>query len=516
MGELLSVGLDVGTTTTQLIVSELTVENRGSAFSVPEMVIADRAVRYRSPVIFTPQLSGDLVDGQAIARWVSEQYAAAGIRKEQVDTGAVIITGETSRKENAREVLQALSGFAGEFVVATAGPDLESVLAAKGAGATEYSAKTGKSVLHIDIGGGTSNFAYMEAGDVVATGCLNVGGRLLTFDDGGRVTYKSPVLAGICEIKVGEKPSLSQLEELAETLTSALEMAAGLRAPTDLLTTLTTAETQNKWLCPKAEVISFSGGVADCICNVGANKASLVQREVACGRQDGGIVNPPPLRGAPFTQGGLDYRCHCEAACGRGNPHLMQEIATPVCGLVRNDANLFPYGDLGVLLGRAIGKSRLCQGVFRLGDHTVGATVMGAGCHSVQLSGSTVFYEKVTLPRKNLPVSVLKSPVTEQAVRQACREGGQTGLYLPGEKALSYAEIRQLAGVIGRGSGGEIFVCLQADMAKALGHAIALQFPDRPCLCIDRVILGAESYLDIGQPIGPALPVVAKTLILSK
>ena len=216
MAELLSVGLDVGTTTTQLVVSELTVENRGSAFSVPEMVIEDRAVRHRSPVIFTPQISGELVDGQAIAQWVSEQYTAAGITKEQVDTGAVIITGETSRKENAREVLNALAGFAGDFVVATAGPDLESVLAAKGAGATDYSAKTGKTVLHIDIGGGTSNFAYIAEGNVVATGCLNVGGRLLTFDENGKVTYKSPVLEGLFGVAVGDTPMLSDLEKIAE------------------------------------------------------------------------------------------------------------------------------------------------------------------------------------------------------------------------------------------------------------------------------------------------------------
>ena len=51
-------------------------------------------------------------------------------------TGAVIITGETARKENANEVLEALSDLAGDFVVATAGPDLESILAARGAGPT--------------------------------------------------------------------------------------------------------------------------------------------------------------------------------------------------------------------------------------------------------------------------------------------------------------------------------------------------------------------------------------------
>ena len=183
MAKLCSIGLDVGTTTTQLVVSELTVENRGNAFSVPEMAIGARTLLYQSPVMFTPLLSGELVDGDAIARWVESQYVAAGIGKQDVDTGAVIITGETSRKENARQVLSSLSGFAGDFVVATAGPDLESVLAAKGAGATEYSAKTGKSVLHMDIGGGTSNLSYIENGEIVATGCLNVGGRLMKFSE---------------------------------------------------------------------------------------------------------------------------------------------------------------------------------------------------------------------------------------------------------------------------------------------------------------------------------------------
>jgi ethanolamine utilization protein EutA (predicted chaperonin) len=140
MGErLLSVGLDVGTTSTQMVVSELMVENQASAFSVPEMTISRRKVLYESPVYFTPLLGQDRVDGQGIRAIVEKEYARAGISREQVDTGAVIITGETSRKENARAVLDALAELAGDFVVATAGPDLESVLAAKGAGAVALS-----------------------------------------------------------------------------------------------------------------------------------------------------------------------------------------------------------------------------------------------------------------------------------------------------------------------------------------------------------------------------------------
>ena len=127
---LLSVGLDVGTTSTQLIVSRLTVANKASSFAVPEMEIAQREVLYRSPVHFTPLLEGNLVDGNKIRSLVEREYKNAGISRSDVDSGAVIITGETSRRENAKAVLSALSEYAGEFVVATAGPALESVLAA--------------------------------------------------------------------------------------------------------------------------------------------------------------------------------------------------------------------------------------------------------------------------------------------------------------------------------------------------------------------------------------------------
>ena len=99
---LLSVGLDVGTTSTQLVVSRLTVENRASSFAVPDMDITDRSVLYKSPVFFTPLLDESHVDGAAIRAIVEAEYRNAGIRREDVDTGAIIITGETSRKENAR------------------------------------------------------------------------------------------------------------------------------------------------------------------------------------------------------------------------------------------------------------------------------------------------------------------------------------------------------------------------------------------------------------------------------
>lgn len=452
---LLSVGVDVGTTTTQLVVSELTVQNQASSFAVPELEITRRYVVYESPMRFTPLLDTARVDGRAIREIVEQEYKNAGIDRTAVDTGAIIITGETSRKENARAVLDALSDFAGEFVVATAGPDLESVLAAKGAGAVEFSRQTGKTVLHMDIGGGTSNLALIEDGVVTRTGCLNVGGRLLKFDSNGAITYVSPVLGGVSDLQVGDTPTREQVAVLAETLTQALEMAAGLREKTELLDRLTTEETESAWEIPSHKVvISFSGGVADCI-----------------------------------------------------------ETERP--------ANAF--GDIGAVLGRAIRESRLCQGQYMLGQETIRATVIGAGCHSAQLSGSTVFYRDIQLPVKNLPVASFTPKEQESkafpeliARRIRQKDAPVVVLAMPGIVSPSYAQVCALAETIAAGTGGKgVYVCLEADMAKALGHTLCLRLPPgTPCLCIDRVHLQEDSFLDVGAPVGPALPVVIKTLVL--
>lgn len=260
-------GLDVGTTSTQMIVSRLRIENRASEFTVPDLVIADREILYESPVHFTPLRSEALVDGEALRTLLLEEYRHAGLTRETVDTGAVIVTGETSRKENAREVAQALSGLAGDFVVATAGPDLESELAARGSGAVAYSAETGKTVLHMDIGGGTANLCLIRGGEIAATGCLNVGGRLLKLDKLGSVTYVSPVLGGLWGLPPGSRPSQADIDALCARLTQTLEAAAGLTQADGLLRQLTTEGTRPLPLNAPGEKItlSFSGGVADCI-----------------------------------------------------------------------------------------------------------------------------------------------------------------------------------------------------------------------------------------------------------
>lgn len=124
---------------------------------------------------FTPLLSQSEIDAEKVKQIIQDEYRKAGVFIKDVSTGAVIITGETARKSNAKEVLNALSGMAGDFVVATAGPDLESVIAGKGAGAMDYSEKNNTAVYNLDIGGGTTNIALFKNGEVIDTTCMDIG-----------------------------------------------------------------------------------------------------------------------------------------------------------------------------------------------------------------------------------------------------------------------------------------------------------------------------------------------------
>ena len=230
---LLSVGIDLGTTTTQLVFSRLTVRNEGSAFSVPNYTVAAREVLRRSAVHFTPLRSERELDAEAIARIVDAEYAAAGIDRRAVQTGAVIITGETARRENARAVLEALSGYAGDFVVATAGPALESALAGRGAGAADYAQAHACTVVNLDIGGGTTNIARFTNGALTDTACLNVGGRLVKLEPDGRVTYVSPVLRPFVPYAPGDRLTPQDLAPTVALLTEILEEALGFRPVQD-------------------------------------------------------------------------------------------------------------------------------------------------------------------------------------------------------------------------------------------------------------------------------------------
>ena len=269
--EIISTGIDIGTTTTQLIFSRLRMKNTGGFGSVPKIEVVSKEIVYRSPVFFTPLIKEETIDAGAVETIVRNVYTEAGMEPEDIDTGAVIITGETARKRNAREVVAALSEVAGDFVVAAAGPDLESVLSGKGSGAAELSKETGKLVANLDIGGGTTNISYFLDGEVVDTGCLNIGGRLVKIQN-HRIVYLSPAIMPFLTIDnvsvaIGTELDdniIHSLERVASHMARVLAEGVGLEKTQDTL--LEQCITNHGIALEKVpDIIVFSGGVAACM-----------------------------------------------------------------------------------------------------------------------------------------------------------------------------------------------------------------------------------------------------------
>ena len=469
---LLSVGIDIGTSTTQLVFSELTIQDMSSGFSVPRYEIVDKRIVFRSDIHTTPLLSPERIDADGVRAIVSREYASAGVDRKAIGTGAVVITGETARKDNADEVVRGLSDFAGDFVVAAAGPELESVIAARGAGADVFSKAHSASVANYDVGGGTSNLAYFDRGRLVTATCLDIGGRLVRVAD-GRVTYIAPKIQDLCAaegiaLAAGDPADVSVLKRVAQAMCRLLEMSLGLAPKSAFFPRIRTLD-KDVVLPGVPAYLSFSGGVAD----------------------------------------------HVYSSAG--------------------DADPFRYGDLGVLLGQAIRESALIRSIRKfVPAETIRATVVGAGAHIAEISGSTIEYDPALLPLKNLPILKL-NPADEASpadVRKGIREkldwfalDGQlqpVAIAFVGPRSPSFRQVRELAAAILDGAapllarGHPLVVVTENDCAKVLGQAIRAGIAGhRGFICIDSVSVTGGDYVDIGTPTagGRVLPVVIKTLL---
>ncbi|MCB9469437.1 MAG: ethanolamine ammonia-lyase reactivating factor EutA [Candidatus Obscuribacterales bacterium] len=265
--ELLSVGIDVGTTTTHLVFCLLRAENTRSASQIPRQRIAgDSQILYRSPVHFTPLDQDGNIDAVAVYQMIEAEYRKASIEPETVSCGAAIITGESAARRNAAALIAELSRLAGDFVAASAGAELESILAARGSGASSYSRRAGCRVRNIDIGGGTTNAATFLAGELENVWYLDYGGRFIRFDEDGVVASVSASAERLfkelgIEINCGEKPRECLLVESANAVAVAI-LDACLDSDAD--------QAQPQYW--------FSGGVAELIEKSEKNK--LVYRDM--------------------------------------------------------------------------------------------------------------------------------------------------------------------------------------------------------------------------------------------
>ena len=276
-----------------------------------------------------------------IEKIVRSEYAKAGIVASQIATGAVIITGETATKQNASEMLHYLSGEVGDFLVATAGPDLEGIIAAKGSGAYDYSSRSGKVIANIDIGGGTANIAVYKDKVLLGTCTLHIGGRLIEFHEGKVNSISPPVQKLLTEqnvfLHVGDNPESRSIkfvtDFMAESLGRVLKNDVQEKDKALLLGHLP------NWN-EKIDALVFSGGISEC------------------------MYNHEPDKGQKSN-----------------------------------------YDDIGVRLAKALLRNEALQSYSWLEPvETVRATVLGAGTQTTEISGATIQVASDELPLKNIPV----------------------------------------------------------------------------------------------------------------
>ncbi|WP_170318253.1 ethanolamine ammonia-lyase reactivating factor EutA [Paenibacillus thalictri] len=473
---ILSAGIDIGTSTTKLILSRFSLMNTAGASHVPRIEIIGKQVFYKSPVYRTPLRAPMLIDMEAVQSIVRKEYAKAGIKPQDIRTGAVIITGEAATKLNAEQMIHILAAEAGEFLVATAGPDLEAIIAAKGSGAYQYSKQTGKTVANIDIGGGTANIAVYQSGYLKGTCTLHIGGKLIELEK-ARIKAISPPMQNLLaqlghSLSTGDPVHLDDIHDVIKeiirvmirTLVRILGGEAG--GPDQVLLLGHPPD----WGIPIDEIM-FSGGVSECM---------------------------------------YGLETHSEQA--------------------QNAV----YEDIGFMLAESLRQSAgLKRWKWITPVETVRATVLGAGMHTSEISGATIHAEGSRLPVKNLPVYHLElhdrlpsgKQIVHQAMEQALRtydpqrEGINFALYITGLTALRFREVQQLAGWLLESYRLQpnqlepLVVVLANDMAKVLGQTLQAMNPGRDIVCIDQVLVEHGDYLDIGSKLqSEVVPVVVKTL----
>ncbi|MEE8515145.1 MAG: ethanolamine ammonia-lyase reactivating factor EutA [Alphaproteobacteria bacterium] len=260
---LTSVGVDIGSSTSHLVFSRLELENRSGRY-----VITNRTILGKSEILLTPYVDDFTIDAEALGKFIDAQYVHAGLSRDEIDTGALILTGVAVKRQNARAIGELFAKEAGKFVAVSAGDGLEATMAAHGSGAVAQATLAGGVALNVDIGGGTSKFAICADGKVSEVTAMDVGARLISLDGDGavaRIEEAGRHFAGTigAELELGRKLDQDQLQAMAANMADRLFeiISLGELGP----------ETKKLLRLPplsyrgKIDIITFSGGVAEFI-----------------------------------------------------------------------------------------------------------------------------------------------------------------------------------------------------------------------------------------------------------
>ena len=462
-----SVGIDIGSSTSHLIFSELTLRREG--FS-SQFRVTERRILYQSPILLTPYVEGTLIDSQALEVFVKETYEAANMDPDDVDSGAIIITGEALKKENSQPIAEMFAAEVGKFICAAAGHNHEGLLAAFGSGAVGVTTQNKSRLLNVDMGGGTTKFAFIDNGQVIETMAVSVGARLVAYDENGTITrVEGPARVLLPEfadqLVVGHPIAEEIKQKLAHRMVEVLFDLILDRPHSELTEALMVTPHLTRYQGLRSiDHISFSGGVS-------------------------------------------------EYVYGR---------------------DTVAYGDLGPYLGSGVRKSLDSQSAGLLIDLPSGirATVIGAGEYTIQASGNTSYLgDASVLPVYALKVVKTERVAVEDlepAIARALRkfdcdvyEAGMA-LAISLEDVIAYPYLRKVAetlyNVLQKSPEGTaiLFLLIDKDVAKSLGSILKEELGlKQTIIAIDGIELGDLDYIDIGRPMGATevLPVTVKSLL---
>jgi ethanolamine utilization protein EutA len=470
---LTTVGIDVGSSTSHLMFAKVHLRRKANSLS-SQFIVVNREILWRSPIVITPFKSDNTIDAERLEAFIAEAYQAAQLLPEQIDTGAVILTGEAIKRTNAQAIANLFAADSGKFVCASAGHHLECTLAANGSGAVSLSRKNQSTVLHVDIGGGTTKLALIENGEISGTCAIAVGGRLMVQDADGklnRVDETVTIVAKALGMKMAlnEVPAQDDVDTMVQTLAQAV-IALIRQQPVP-------PATQDLFLTsmlPKAakiDTVTFSGGVSEYIYG----------RETA----------------------------------------LFGDIGKPLASLLaeafHNKTIDLPIADPG---------------------HGIRATVIGASQFTVQVSGKTIYLsDSSLLPRHNIPVlsplldldkittvAGIASKIAPVLLEAEIAEDQLVAISLKWSGDPLYQRLRNLAeGLIlavrqQAVKRPALILIIDGDVAQTLAHILKDELHvQEEIIAIDGIELRAYDYIDLGELILPAnvIPVVIKSLLFS-
>ena len=465
--KLTSVGVDIGSSTSHLVFSRLEMRQEGTRY-----VVARREILNESEIFLTPYLDDLTIDVRALEEFINRQYERAGMKREDVDTGALILTGVAVRRRNSRAIGELFAQEAGRFVAVSAGDSLESTMAAYGSGAVAESARSGGICMNIDVGGGTSKFAICAKGRVREVTAIDVGARLVVLDGAGvvtRIEEAGRFFAAAVGLNpaVGHKMDTSKLPSMASLMADKLFEVMSLSA--------LSPETQRLLRLPplsyrgQIDAITFSGGVSEFIYghNPGnfGDLGALLAAEVKKRAQHLAIpVLEPTARIRATVIGASQYTIQVS-----GSTIFIEPLdAVPV----RNVPVVVPELPLdGDDIDQAAIRRAVEMALSRL-DLTDGKRPVAVGFH---WEGSATF-----------------------ARLDAFCSGVKDGL----EKVL--------------GRGHPLMLVSDGDIGGILGlHLKEEMRVENPVISIDGIALSEFDYIDIGAliPSSGAVPVVVKSLI---